>query len=730
MGECRGGVCEIACSTGWMDVDAYPFNGCEYACTPTATSESPGPACSDGSDNDCDARTDDADPDCTVCVPEFCNGADDDCDGLTDEDFDVDFDTMHCGSCDNACPPRLHALPACVLGTCDVACEAGWSDLDGVVATGCEASCVPTPGLGETACDGIDADCDGLTDEDWVPTTSCGTGWCQRPATCSAGTTTCRPRTPPTTMDATCDLVDDDCDTATDEDYVSVACGTTGCEHTICTGGAVSCVPGGAGTPETCNGADDDCDTSCDETFGCCLGASRACATTCSTAGTQTCGAGCAWGTCTPPLETCNGVDDDCDMACDDGYACCAGRTTSCTTTCGTTGTTTCSSSCSPGTCTPPAEVRCNRIDDDCDGTTDTWGTIGGRTQVTFATNIRAARSIVWTGSEYGITWEDWRTSVQPYFARISSVGTKLTGDILVSTLPGTGGLPFIAWNGSEYGLVFQGVCGPGATSDGICYNRISSTGTLLGTEARLSSNASLAGGADIAWLAAAANYGVVWHDNRSGSFEVYFGRPGGTEVVITSADAILSQRPFLAAAGSEFGIVWHDQRDGNWEIYFTRVSSTGTKLIGDVRLTNNSAESHRASIAWNGSEYGIAWADNRDGNFEIYFTRVSSSGTKIGADIRITNAAGDSWWPWIVWNGTEYGVFWRDRRDGNDEPYFCRISSAGVKDGSDVRINTDATLVDMRQIYAAWSGSEFGVVWAEGNGSEDEVYFARVGCL
>gem|GEM_PF-4852694 len=321
-GFCRAGVCELACAAGWVDANAYPFDGCEYACVRIAPAEVPGASCGNDADDDCDGRTDAADPDCATCVPEFCNAADDDCDGLTDEDFDLDLDPMHCGACRTACPPRLHAAAACILGHCDVACDPGWSDLDGLPSTGCEAGCVPGERPDETSCDGVDSDCDGSTDEDWTPATTCGNGWCARAETCSRGTVTCRPRPPAASSDAACDGVDEDCDGATDEDYVSVACGTSGCDRTICTDGAESCIPGGAGVPETCNG-----------------------------------------------------IDDDCDTVCDDGFACCAGRSTSCTTPCGSTGTAVCdASSCRPGICTPPAEIDCNWLDDDCDGLTDEGG--------------------------------------------------------------------------------------------------------------------------------------------------------------------------------------------------------------------------------------------------------------------------------------------------------------------------------------------------------------------
>ena len=67
-----------------------------------------------------------------------------------------------------------------------------------------------------------------------------------------------------------------------------------------------------------CRG-DDDCEGGCDETFTCCRGATESCTTTCGTTGMRVCGASCGWSVCAAPAETCNGVDDDCNGAIDDG---------------------------------------------------------------------------------------------------------------------------------------------------------------------------------------------------------------------------------------------------------------------------------------------------------------------------------------------------------------------------------------------------------------------------
>ncbi len=388
-GGCVDGYCRIsACDPGWVDANAAAVDGCEYECTPTGEESTAAVNCSDLLDNDCDGRTDAADSGCASCFPELCNGADDDCDGLTDEDFDTDFDPMNCSACGRACPDLPNAVPACVLGVCEFYCEYGWSDLDGQRWNGCEAECVLAGDPDEVACNGVDNDCDGLTDEDFVPTT-CGEGVCVRSSYCHRGVVNCVPLPPPVPTDTTCNHLDDDCDGRTDEDadcrcYSDAECddgnvcnGRETCEVGVgCRPGeSVDCDDGLDCTDDGCNALDGSCyhlpvHTRCSDGDAC-NGGETCDVTRGCVAGTPVdCGDGVA---CT--ADSCDRVTGGCshtpvDADCNDGVFCNGDEVCHLTRGCVAGTPPTCSDgvactddACNPatGTCVnTPVDARCD----------------------------------------------------------------------------------------------------------------------------------------------------------------------------------------------------------------------------------------------------------------------------------------------------------------------------------------------------------------------------------
>jgi len=307
-------------------------------------------------------------------------------------------------------------------------------------------------------------------------------------------------------------------------------------------------------------------------------------------------------------------------------------------------------------------------------------------------------------------------------------------GEVRVTDNVGSSQYPSLTWNSSasEYAISWDD------NRDGnpeIYARLISAAGTPLGLDTRVTGDTSDSGLSSLVWTG--SEYGICLRDNREGNHEIYFvslsaaGVPG-TEVRITDAIAD-STSPSLVWTGSEYGVAWRDRRDGNAEIYFALLSAAGIPGT-EARITNDLGNSDAPSLVWTGSEFGVSWNDDRDGNNEIYFGRIDATGSLVpGSIIRLTEDDDqNSLYPSLVWTGTEFGVAWHDQRHGEEEVYFVRVTAAGTRiETDDIRI-TDS-IGDSRWPSLFWNGSEFAIAWHDERhdvgGPNNEIYFARIPC-
>ncbi|MBK9265372.1 MAG: choice-of-anchor L domain-containing protein [Polyangiaceae bacterium] len=396
--DCNGsvddGLGNVACGVGACRVTV---SACAGGMPATCVPGNPTAELCDDVDNDCNGMVDDGNPQgggpCTtplpgICasgvqqcsfgtllcvqsvqpVPEQCNGLDDNCNGSTDEGNPGGSQSCSTG------------LPG-VCGTGQTSCAGG------------AITCIQTVFPAAESCDGIDNNCNGTVDDGnpgggGVCSVAGQQGLCaQGTLSCSNGSLVCTQTVQPTSE--TCDNKDNDCDGTVDEGNPggSQACTAAGqlgeCVKgtTVCSGGSVTCSPGMPST-EVCDNKDNDCDGTVDDGSP---GGGMACQTQlpgiCS-AGVTACSNGSI--VCnavqSPQVESCNGLDDNCNGVADENnpgsaQSCIApGQQGSCAL-----GTTTCSSGsivCLPG---PSLPEICDGADNDCDGTTDEGNPGGGQ---------------------------------------------------------------------------------------------------------------------------------------------------------------------------------------------------------------------------------------------------------------------------------------------------------------------------------------------------------------
>jgi hypothetical protein len=227
--RCMGGGCTFACTAGFQNLDGMAANGCEYRCF------SSGAEACDGVDNDCDGNIDESLTPPAICLSggecgatapvAQCNGA---AGWSCSYPGNVQFpNETRCDGLNNDCDANTDEGQPNLNQACDQVPEtmcgaAGDEDNDGANNDGC-----PTVGMGpETllqCTDAVDSDGDGAVNDGCPAVAERGvcrsTGTFQCDAMNLDGPAKCvitNPGQMPDPME-TCDARDNDCDGNTDE---------------------------------------------------------------------------------------------------------------------------------------------------------------------------------------------------------------------------------------------------------------------------------------------------------------------------------------------------------------------------------------------------------------------------------------------------------------------------------------------------------------------------------
>ena len=338
---------------------------------------------------------------------------------------------------------------------------------------------------------------------------------------------------------------------------------------------------------------------------------------------------------------------------------------------------------------------------------------------------------VVWT------YWHSYPERISDiYGARVTQSGQVIdTQGIIVSNYAYSQDYPSVSFDGTNYLIVWSDYRN-GSFYPDLYGIRVDGTGTIIDSTPIPISTASY-GQYSPSVAFDGTNYMIVWaNSTQNGSYDIYGARVNTSGVVLDPAGFPISTAgraqvfPHIIFGDTNYFVVWEDRRNTNADIYGARVDTSGKVLdtLGIPISTQIDRESS-PSVAFDGTNYFVVWEDRRNDPYysDIYGARVTSSGVVIDTlGIPISEAVYNQEYPSLAFDGTNYFVVWQDKRNGDYDIYGTRVDLSGaVLDTSGIPISVRSR--DQRHPSVVFDGRNYVVVWEDYRNGRPDIYGAYV---
>ena len=307
------------------------------------------------------------------------------------------------------------------------------------------------------------------------------------------------------------------------------------------------------------------------------------------------------------------------------------------------------------------------------------------------------------------ITWADYRNGNYDIYAqRISSGGAIIwtTDGIVVCTQTNDQQMPAITSDGNGGAIIVwldQRNSGNNVFNYDIYAQRIDQNGVVQWTADGVVIYSAFSSSAASPTITSDGSGGaiIVWEDQRNYNIDIYSQNVNSNGVIQWATDGVAictelayQRQPAITTDGSGGAIIsWNDERNGssNPDIFAQKINSSGVAqwIIDGIAVCSQTGFQFYPKIT--NDNYGgayVTWADNRNGNPDIYVQRINSNGSVQWSGspdgIALCTLINSQVDPTISGDGSGGAIItWIDNRNSGvsgSDVYGQRINSGGMK--------------------------------------------------
>lgn len=287
--------------------------------------------------------------------------------------------------------------------------------------------------------------------------------------------------------------------------------------------------------------------------------------------------------------------------------------------------------------------------------------------------------SIAWTGSKLGVAWMDGRSGNLEIFFTTADMNAGSVGAATRITHTETwDDRPEVVWTGSDFGMTW---IWERKTKFDLKFITLSSEGRPKGKPRNLITQGWLGKETGLCWTG--AGYGIVYTKfqgslTQGDLFFMYLNESGakqGSVVTLSTAPGIKSVGA-LVRMGTEFGLFYRHAPKN--DIFLLKLDPFGNPRGVPIQLNLHGTSCGLPTAAANGDVIVAAWTQKASSGDQVMVRALSIQGTPVGAPAPIT-APGPSRPAVAMEAGPEgFGIAWIELIQGARALHFAKLDSRG----------------------------------------------------
>lgn len=251
---------------------------------------------------------------------------------------------------------------------------------------------------------------------------------------------------------------------------------------------------------------------------------------------------------------------------------------------------------------------------------------------------------LLWTGERYLTAYSDARQdgNYEIYFNLLNAAGQRLNEDLRVTNADDFSLRPSLVWTGAESLLVWDDRRFEGRRDQSALFGqRISSDGRLLGGNVRLTPADAAGESASVALSDSGVGIAFVALDDGGNDTRVKFltaSRGLERPSAISTIDFVNATNPTVTAVGGKYVVTFHEANPNIGPSIFGVVIGPGGVELGPRSMTVGGLHARDNATYSYGDRFVMVWADDLTGRYQLYAQIFDAQLSPLSPRMRVTS--------------------------------------------------------------------------------------------